>query len=478
MLENLTESARKAVLHARLQAKQLGSAEIEPEHLLLGILDVDETLLHRCIHRPNAASQLRSQMESHCKANPGSPAAPAAELVLSVKSRRAVAYAQEESQRLHSQRVDTEHLLLGILREESCYAAVTLRELGVTRGMLMVAAQMAPPEQEGHPVRWDPAGASPTRDLTAAAAEGQFGPLIGREREFDRMVHILLRRGHHSVLLVGESGVGKTALIEGLAARLASGMLPKLDRRLLSIDAAWLGGIGTRHQVRRLERRSDAIVCVEGLLDMESAEGFLYFEPGLGGSQCQCIATGTPAGFRRFAKRFAGLARRFAVVEVAPNTPDEATEVLRGLRERYEKFHNVAIEEGAIPAAVFLSGRVLPTRFLPDRALDLLDDAGARARLRGGSTVTAAEIAESAAERAGVPVAALERMVEVRKPVELELVVRELAGRLPEDQHAWLPFLAAFLAGAPAEAAERLVEGIRSAEAMLRPPTEGGTRGQ
>ncbi len=249
-----------------------------------------------------------------------------------------------------------------------------------------------------------------------------------------------------------------------------------LERRLVSVDPGLLSDTGSRHRSRLHDWR-EAILCVEGLLDMESAEGFLLLETGLANGQFQCIATGTPAGYRRFARRFAGLASRFELVELAPHSPAESIEILSSLKERYEKFHNVAIEESAIPAAVYISGRVLPQRSLPDRALDLLDDAGAHAKLHGGQTVTAAEIAEAAAERASIPVAALQQILELRKPAELEVAVQELAARLPPDQQAWLPYLAAYLAGSPASAAEELVQGIQAATAKLHPP-EGDIPGQ
>ncbi|HTX38755.1 MAG TPA: Clp protease N-terminal domain-containing protein [Bryobacteraceae bacterium] len=462
MFENLTDTAGKAVLHAKQVAKRYGNPEMEPEHLLLGILVVDEPLLLRCLRRPDAVSQLRSQLKAYCQSKQSEPAsAQGGDLALSAATRRALAYTEEESQRMHHHDVDTTHLLIGIFREESSHAALTLRELGTTIGMLVLAAEMASNRREierhlRNPIRFSGApplgqldiGAllasedpDPTRDLTAAAAEGQLAPLIGRAREFDRMVHILVRRGRNSVLLVGEPGVGKTALLEGLAARLASGTLPMLlERRLVSVDAGLLSDTNSRHRAR-LHGWRKAILCVEGLLDMESAEGFLRLEPGLASGLFQCIATGTPAGYRRFAGRFAGLASRFELVELAPHSSAESIEILTSLRERYEKFHNVTIEKSAIPAAVYISGRVLPQRSLPDRALDLLDDAGAHAKLHGGQKVTAAEIAEAAAERAGIPVAALKQILELHKPAELEVAVRELANRLPPDQHAWLPYL-------------------------------------
>jgi ATP-dependent Clp protease ATP-binding subunit ClpC len=466
MFEHLSEAGRRTILEARQQAKQDGNLEIQPEHLLLAILRVDTPLLMRCLRIPRAAFQLRTQLQSYSKAKGAqSVCAESADLPLSAASRRALAYAEQASERLHHSEVDNRHLLQGIFREESSYAAGILRALGVDMAAVEAAAE-APVEAAAESVT-DPLSRPfrPSRDLTAAAAEGQLGPLIGRERELDRLVHILVRRARNNVFLVGQPGVGKTALLEGLAVQIVSGTLPLLaERRLVSMDAG-LASFGIRHPARLLERKPDSnsILCIEGLLDMKPADVYPWLEPNVGTGGLQCIATGTPAAFRRFASRFGGLTRRFELLELPPNTPAEAIDILRGLKERYEKFHGVTIEDDAIPAAVRISGRALPQRYLPDRALDLLDDAGARTKLRGGSQVTAAGIAEAAAERAGMPLEALQRALELHKPLELEVVARELAARLPPDQHAWLPYLAAYLAGCSPEAAEELVRGIQAA---------------
>ncbi|MGO9259254.1 MAG: Clp protease N-terminal domain-containing protein [Bryobacteraceae bacterium] len=479
MFERFTQAARKSIFHARQEAKLYGNSAIEPEHLLLGILKVDEPLVQGALRTPMALPLLRMQIEGHCRAQGGKPAsAEAGDPHMSTACKRVLTYAEDQAQKRHDREIDTRHLLVGIFREESCYAAGCMRDNGITLEALEALEAEAEPAGPSREFR-------PRRDLTAAASGGQLAPLIGRERELDRLIHILVRRSKNSVFLVGEPGVGKTALVEGLAARIASGTLAVLSsRRLVSVDAAWLepavlGRIGDRQetvkasleaalrQLQRPESHRDTILCIEGLLDMESAVVLTVLEPGRGTSELQCIATGTPAGFRRFAAAFEGLARRFELVELAPATPVEAVAILQGLKERYEKFHGVSFADDAIPAAVSISGRTLPQRYLPDRALDLLDDAGARAKLRGQPTVTAAGIAEAAAERAGMPLGALNRVLELHKPLEFELVARELAARLPADQHAWLPFLAAYLAGCSPAAAEELAQGIREAKAQL-----------
>jgi ATP-dependent Clp protease ATP-binding subunit ClpC len=478
MFEKFTEAARNSIFHARQKAKLQGNPEIEPEHLLLGILSVDEPLVQRALRTPAASPLLRRQIELHLEVQGGTPGSiEADDLPLSLACRRALACAEEQSEKRNAREIDTSHLLMGIFREESSYAAATLRSHRVTLKALEAEAESAGPTA--------PREFRPRRDLTAAAAESQLTPLIGRERELDRLVHILVRRSKNSVFLMGEPGVGKTALVEGLAARISSGTLPMLsNRRLVSVDAIWLGGAAavlgiTRRQTtkatleavlgqfRHLESHRDTILCIEGLLDLEPAVVLTVLEPGRGAGESQCIATGTPAGFRRFAAAFEGLARRFELVELAPSTPDEAVAILQGLKERYEKFHGVSFADDAIPAAVFISGRVLPQRYLPDRALDLLDDAGARAKLRGQPTVTAAGIAEAAADRAGVPMEALDRLTDLRKPQEFARLVEELATCLPAHQQGWLPFLAAYLAGCSPAAAEKLAQGIREAKAQL-----------
>jgi len=296
----------------------------------------------------------------------------------------------------------------------------------------------------------------------------------------DRIFHILARRTRNSVLLIGEPGVGKTALIEGLAARLASGSAHPTfaNRRLVSIDAAWLRWIdwsepGTapvaRYRARRLEGHGGALLAIEGLLDRGSVASLHFLEPSLTSRELQCIATGSPAGFRRFARRFAGLARRFELVELAEPTPDEAVAILQAHAERYAKYHGVSIGEAAIPAAVFASGRFLPHRRLPDRAFDLLDEACARVKLAAQATgkaeVAAEDIAAAAAERCGVPVEAVERALALHKPFEVQAAAREIVSRLPPDQHSWAPLLTAWLAACSPAEAEALAQAIREIKA-------------
>jgi ATP-dependent Clp protease ATP-binding subunit ClpA len=286
--------------------------------------------------------------------------------------------------------------------------------------------------------------------------------LIGRERELERIIQILARRTKNNPVLIGEPGVGKSALVHGLAQRIADGTAAAiLERRsILAIDASSLLSSGQGEKLREIASRTNVILYIQGLFDLtgkgmgwSALEAMRVLEPDLAHGGLQCIATGTPSGLRLTLERAETLARHFEVVGVLPPNEEEAIRIVAGVKEQYEKFHKVVITNEAIEAAVAASRWFLRHRHLPDRAIDLIDEAGARVRLRcagespSSNIVTAVDIVEAVAARAAVPVAIVSGVLQVKEVAHLELIAKELAAQIPIGGPEWAEGLAAWLAG-------------------------------
>jgi ATP-dependent Clp protease ATP-binding subunit ClpC len=321
------------------------------------------------------------------------------DLPMSQESKRVLALAGEEAERLEPHRpIGTEHLLLGLLREEKCLAAEILRgyglQLSATREELnRVQSEKAPSQAP----KETPLLSEFSRDLSQAARENRLDPLIGRENELERVVHILGRRTKNNPVLIGEPGVGKAALVKGLACRIASGDVPSLlgDRRILALDlspimaTARLSGefeARLKALVRELTQAQDAIVFIEELFALRGIEGLLdaadFLKPVLLRGDVQCIGAAIPADYRQAIETEPWLERCFQGVKVPPPNEADAIKILVGIKDRYEKFHDVRYTDEALEYAVRHSNRYLPSRHLPDKAIDLIDEAGAAVKLR------------------------------------------------------------------------------------------------
>ena len=531
MFERYTEIARRAIFFARYEASQLGSGYIETEHLLLGIVYADAALMERLGGAAANRESLRQQVAANRPA--GKKISTSVDLPLTKGCQRVLEFAAEEAREMKHDHINLAHLLLGILRQETSFTAGLLHGMGITaakvredatRSAAAAAASDAPSTAEPPET---PAVAVSVRDLTRAARNGALGPLIGRERELDRAIQILSRRTRNNLVLVGEPGVGKTAIVEGLAQRIAEGNVPPdlADRRLLAVDAASLVYQAAPGEIDQ----PGAILCVEGLFDLAAAgtgwgamDAIHLLEPLLRRDGVRCIATGTPFGFRQTIGKATALARHFEPVYVLAPSEEEATQVLAGLKEQYERFHGIEISEEAIAAAVRASGRFLPNRQLPDRAIDLIDEAGARLKLRResepreiselrrrirqtmrkmenaigahefdqarefsdierqdrenllrlleerkaagapGNTLTAADIEAAIADRTGAPVAAVKTVLDQPEAGEFERIAKELGAQIPVELREWVAFLAAWLANCSSDDAERLASSIRA----------------
>ncbi len=405
MFERYTERSRRVIFFARYEALQYGSPTISPEHILLGLLREDKTISARFLSFRNTLSvdAVRREVEERIVVRDRIPQS--AELHLAPETKKILFYANEESRQLKNRHIGPEHLLLGIIREERSIAAEILLQFGLQvqsirdeLGRLSGSQTPAPSMPKDSPV------ASSlqefTRDLTTDAEQGKLDPLVGREPELERLVEILCRRTKNNPVLIGEAGVGKTAIIEGLAQRIVDKAVPSFleKKRILSLDLSSIVA-GTKYRgqfeerlkkiMAELAESNENIVFIDELhtlVGAGSAEGTLdaanILKPALSRGEIQCIGATTPSEYRKSIEKDRALERRFQAVKVAPPNEEETLEIIKGIVNRYEAFHQIRYSKDALEAAVYQSSRYIPDRFLPDKAIDVLDEAGARAKLR------------------------------------------------------------------------------------------------
>src|SRR6204780_751595 len=404
MFERYTEKARRVIFFARYEASQFGSPYIETEHLLLGLLREDKALTNRFLRSHASVESIRKQIEGHTTIR--EKVSTSVDLPLSNEGKRVLASAAEEAERLSHKHIGTEHLLLGLLREEKCFAAEILQERGlrlpaVREELQRTTQEKTPSSGGGKGQRGEQSMlAEFSRDLTQSAMDQQLDPLVGRDAEVDRVIQILCRRTKNNPVLIGEPGVGKTAIVEGLAQKIADGEVPSFlaDKRVLSLDLSLIVA-GTKYRgqfeerlktiMKELMENQNSIVFIDELhtlVGAGSAEGSLdaanIRKPALSRGEIQCIGATTPAEFRKSIEKDRSLERRFQAVKVPPPNEADAIKILFGIKDRYEKFHAVGYTDDAIETAVYTSNRYIPDRFLPDKAIDLIDEAGPRVKLR------------------------------------------------------------------------------------------------
>ncbi len=403
MFERYTEKARRVIFFARYEASQFGSPYIETEHLLLGLLREDKALTNRFLRSHASVESIRKQIEQHTTIR--EKVSTSVDLPLSNECKRVLAYAAEEAERLSHKHIGTEHLLLGLLREEKCFAAEILTGARAApptiREELQRTTQEKAPAQGKQRRRQEQSMlAEFSRDLTQSALDQQLDPLVGRDTEVDRVIQILCRRTKNNPVLIGEPGVGKTAIVEGLAQKIADGEVPSFlaDKKVLALDLSLIVA-GTKYRgqfeerlktiMKELMENQNSIVFIDELhtlVGAGSAEGSLdaanILKPALSRGEIQCIGATTPAEYRKSIEKDRSLERRFQAVKVPPPNEEDAIKIIMGIKEKYEKFHAVSYTDDAIQFSVSHSTRYIPDRFLPDKAIDLIDEAGARVKLR------------------------------------------------------------------------------------------------
>ena len=400
MFEKYNEKARRALFFARYEASKLGSRVIESEHILLGVLREGEEIIKEIFSRFNIKpEQIRREVEGDRLFV--DRISSSAELPLSEESKKILAYAAHEAESMLHQYVGTEHLLIGILRVESSTAARILTAKGLNVYGVREETISILKEREADKQKKElPFLAEYARDLTQMAHQSQFDPLIGREKEVERIIQILSRRTKNNPILLGEPGVGKTAIVEGLAQRIVDGNVPLFiaNKRILSLDLSLIVA-GTKYRgqfeerlkgiIKELKENNEIIIFIDeihSLIGAGSAEGSLdaanILKPALSRGEISCIGATTIREYRRYIEKDRSLLRRFQAINVAPPNEDETLQILEGVKERYESFHKVKYSDQAIRSAVYQSNRYITDRFFPDKAIDILDEAGAKVKLR------------------------------------------------------------------------------------------------
>ena len=409
MSENkFTPRAEEALRLSQEAAEEMGHGYVGSEHLLLGLIREEEGIAHRVLSEYGVTDEMVCDVLQRSVGKGLSGTAPSQGLTPRAKS--VVELAVSEAARMGSSYIGTEHLLMGILREGGNMALRILRTMGVDPKK-MYSSIVQKLNDTPHTVT---SGASTanresdkknktlaefTRDLTEAARAGKLDPVIGREKEIQRVIQILSRRTKNNPVLIGEPGVGKTAIAEGLAERIASGDVPEelLDKKILSLDLSGMVA-GTKYRgefeerikntLAEVKKAGNVILFIDELhtiVGAGSAEGAVdaanIIKPALGRGEIRVIGATTLNEYRKYIEKDAALERRFQPVTVGEPTPEATLEILKGLRDRYEAHHKLTITDEALDAAVQLSKRYIGDRFLPDKAIDLMDEAASQVRM-------------------------------------------------------------------------------------------------
>jgi ATP-dependent Clp protease ATP-binding subunit ClpC len=400
MFEKYNEKARRALFFARYEASKLGSKVIESEHLLLGILREGEDIIKEIFARFNVKpEEVRREIEGDRIFV--ERISSTAELPLSEESKKILAYASHEAESMMHPYVGTEHLLIGLLRVDGCVAGRLLTARGFNLyGVREETISLIKEREVSKQKKELPFLAEYSRDLTQLAMSGAFDPLIGRDKEVERIIQILSRRTKNNPILLGEPGVGKTAIVEGLATRIVEGAVPMFlsQKKILALDLSLIVA-GTKYRgqfeerlkgiIRELRENPDLIIFIDeihSLIGAGSAEGSLdaanILKPALSRGEVSCIGATTLKEYRKYIEKDRSLLRRFQAIQVMAPTENETFEILEGVKDRYEQFHKVRYSPEAIKTAVYQSNRYITDRFFPDKAIDLLDEAGAKVKLK------------------------------------------------------------------------------------------------
>src|SRR5512140_3150477 len=400
MFEKYNEKARRALFFARYESSKLGSKVIESEHILLGVLREGEEIIKEIFARFNVKpDDIRREIEGDRVFV--ERVSSTQELPLSEESKKILAYASHEAESMMHPYVGTEHLLIGILRVDPCVASRILVAHGFNLyGVREETISLIKEREASKQKKELPFLAEYARDLTALAQLNTFDPLVGRDKEVERIIQILSRRTKNNPILLGEPGVGKTAIVEGLAQRIVEGAVPLFlaSKKILAMDLSLIVA-GTKYRgqfeerlkgiLKELKENQDLIVFIDeihSLIGAGSAEGSLdaanILKPALSRGEISCIGATTLKEYRKYIEKDRSLLRRFQAITVAPPDEEQTLRILEGVQERYEKFHRVRYSKEAVRTAVYQASRYIPDRFFPDKAIDILDEAGAKVKLR------------------------------------------------------------------------------------------------
>lgn len=419
MYERFTDRARKVMQLANQEAQRFNHEYIGTEHILLGLVKEGSGVAANVLK--NLEVDLRKiRLEVEKLVQSGPEMVTMGKLPQTPRAKKVIEYSMEEARNLNHNYVGTEHILLGLLREQEGVAAQVLMNLGLkleevreeVLNLLGHGAEGEGGERSGREGGGSEGGSAKSgksktpaldsfgRDLTDLARQKKLDPVIGRSREIERAIQVLCRRTKNNPVLLGEAGVGKTAIVEGFAQRVIEGNVPELlaDKRIVVLDLAMMVA-GTKYRgqfeerikavMNEVRRAKNTILFIDELhtlVGAGGAEGAIdaanVLKPALSRGEIQCIGATTLDEYRKYIEKDSALARRFQEILVDPTSKNETISILKGLRERYEEHHRVQITDDAVESAVELSGRYITGRCLPDKAIDVIDEAGARVRLR------------------------------------------------------------------------------------------------
>jgi ATP-dependent Clp protease ATP-binding subunit ClpC len=470
---NFTDRVRKVLAMAREEAIRLQHDYVGTEHILLGLIREGEGVAAAVLMNLNVdLEQIHERIEDSVRK--GKATIALGELPYTSRAKKVLEYAMAEARELNHSYVGTEHLLLGLLREEKGIAAQVLNALGVTledarAETLKLLGSDVGPSQPGSGAGSGGSTAAPKgekksktpaldhfcRDLTELAREGKLDPTIGREKEIERVMEVLSRRKKNNPVLIGEPGVGKTAIVEGLAQLIASGNCPDSlrDNRVLALDmAAVIAGTKYRGQfeerlkaiMNEIAQNKNIILFIDELhtlVGAGAAEGAIdasnMLKPALARGELQCVGASTLNEYRKYIEKDGALERRFQPIIIDPPSIEEAIEILKGIRKHYEDHHRIVIPDETIASAARLSERYITDRFLPDKAIDVIDEAGARARL--ATQVPPPEVTDlkERLEDLAVSKDGAIRDQDFERAAELRDQERELQGEIRRKQDEW-----------------------------------------
>ena len=402
MFERFTDKGRKIIILAREEAERHQNDYLGTEHLVLAILRESDGIALMILKKMGLSTeQIRLEIERNLPG--GGTTMTFGEIPFSPRVKKVIEYGVEEARLLGHNHIGSEHLLLGLLREEEGIGGKILRSLGanlLTARQLTVTFLRKSAPRERDRKSNTPALDEFGRDLTQLAQAGQLDPVIGRADEIERVLQILSRRSKNNPVLIGEAGVGKTAIVEGLAQRIVQSEVPDnlLSRRVIALDLGSLVA-GTKYRgqfeerlkvvMKEIVQAGNIIIFIDELhtlVGAGAAEGSIdasnMLKPALSRGEIQCIGATTLDEYRKHIEKDGALKRRFQPIHVQPPSIDETVLIIQGLRDRYEEHHGVEISEEAILEAVKLSDRYISDRFLPDKAIDLIDETGSRAKLQ------------------------------------------------------------------------------------------------
>ena len=408
MFGRFTERAQKVLALAQEEAIRLGHNNIGTEHILLGLVREGEGIAAKALYALGLGSD-KIQKEVENLIGRGSEIAQT--IHYTPRAKKVIELSMDEARKLGHSYVGTEHVLLGLIREGEGVAARVLSNLGVSlnKARQQVLQLLGSNESGGHQGAAAANASTPTldslaRDLTAIAREGSLDPVIGRSKEIQRVIEVLSRRTKNNPVLIGEPGVGKTAIAEGLAQQIINNEVPEIlrDKRVMTLDMGTVVA-GTKYRgefedrlkkvMDEIRQAGNIILFIDELhtlIGAGGAEGAIdasnILKPSLARGELQCIGATTLDEYRKYIEKDAALERRFQPIQVDEPTMEESIQILKGLRDRYEAHHRVSITDEAIDAAVKLSDRYISDRFLPDKAIDLIDEAGSKVRLRSYTT--------------------------------------------------------------------------------------------